>query len=228
MAFSDREYEVYAILGGPTASPPWVHATWGEVYVALDPLIQAARDRSAVRSTQTGPKPGSSKQRTISFGRIGWNEQSAKKWTHREDGQLASGDPAYFMTSEVWAPSWTACERERLAPDAYFAIRNESDFAARAKESKAVNFSSTCILASASDLGPESIAQARRSAEAIATVLQAAARGYCVRPWGRRIEGSGSYTDAINDLFIIGLFKPGPRDTEPVSLAMFKDTWASF
>jgi hypothetical protein len=222
MAFCDREYEVYAILGGPTAPLPWVHATWDEVSAALDPLIQAARDRSAVRSDQLRPKPGSLNQRAISFGRIGWNEHGARKWTHKEDGQLLSGEPAEFTTSEVWAPSWNACERDGLAPDAYFAMRNDSDFATRAI------FSSICILASASDLGSESTAQARRSAEAIATVLQAAVRGYCVRPWGRRIEGFGAYTDATNDLFIVGLFKPGPLDTEPASLSMFKDTWASF
>jgi hypothetical protein len=221
MQFHDREYEVYAILGSPAASPPWVHSTWVEVSAALDPLMQTARDRPAVRSDQLRPKPGSPNQRAISFGRIGWNELGARKWTHKEDGQLLSGDRAEFMTSEAWAPSWNVCERDGLAPDVYFVVKSQSDF-------PKLNFSSTCILASASDLGSESTAQARRSAEAIATVLQAAARGYCVRPWGRTIEGSTSYSNAINDLFIVGLFKPGPLDGERVSLSIFKDTWASF
>ena len=77
MAFHDREYELYVVLGGPNAVPPWVNSTWNQVSSAIDPLMQAARDRPAVRSMQLGPKPGSANQRSISFGRIGWNDRGA-------------------------------------------------------------------------------------------------------------------------------------------------------
>jgi hypothetical protein len=222
MTFHEREYELYAVLGGPTAPLPWVRSTWGEVSAALDPLMQAARGRPAVRSDQMRPGPGSPNQRGISFGRIGWNDKGAEKWCHGEGGQLASGDRAEFLTTDVWAPSGNACVRDGLAPDVYFAIGND----VRTRRAL-VDFTSVCLLASASDLGPERNAQARRSAEAIATVLQAAVRGYSVRPWGYQI-GSLGYTNAINDLIVVGLFKPGPPDTQPASLAMFKDNWASF
>ena len=228
MAFHDREYEVYVVLGGPTAPRPWLQSAWGKITAALDPLMDAARDRPAVRSTQLGPKPGSPNQRSLSFGRIGWNDQGAKKWAHSVDGQLVSGDQAHFLTSEVWAPSWTACERDLMAPDVYLAISNAADFGAPSKPDSAAKFSSTCLLAFASDLNQQHAGQARKGAETIATVLQAVVRGHCVRPWGRSTGSGSSYTDAINDLAIVGLFNPGPRHIEPASLSMLKGTWAPF
>ncbi|MGO9771646.1 MAG: hypothetical protein ACLPSW_19275 [Roseiarcus sp.] len=227
MAFYSREYEVYVVLGGPNASPPWVYSTWREASGAVDPLIEAARGRPAVRSTQLGPKSGSPNQRSISFGRVGWNDKGARKWCHSEDGQLVSSDPSRFLGSEVWAPSWTACERDRLAPDVYFAMSKAFSFDASGKPNDALNFNSTCVLAVATDMGPSAVGQARRSAESVASVLHAALRAHSVRPWGRPF-GPGSYSNAINDLVTVGLFKPGPRHKEPVSLSMLDGSWASF
>lgn len=225
MEFHEREYNVYLVLGNPAAPPPWVHSTWVEVSRALDPLMKVARDRPAVRSSQVGPP----KERLISFGRVGWNDKGAEKWSHKEDGQLLSGAQAHFMTSEVWAPSWTTCERDRLAPDIYFAMRNESNFGAPTQENKALSFSSACILAVASDLGPERAGQARSSAESIATIIRAVGRAHCARPWGCPTLDGRYYSDAINDLVIIGgIFKSGPRPAVPVSPSMLNGAWVSF
>jgi len=196
MAFHDREYEVYVVLGGPDQPRSrGFNRPGGNISAVLDPLVQAARDRPAVRSSQLGPKPGSSKLRSISFGRIGWNDRGARKWCHGRDGQLVSGDRAYFLATDAWAPSWTACEREREAPDVFFSITNVS-----LRPGDTAKFSSTCVLAVASNLSPDSAGQARESADAIASTLQAVVRGYCVRPWGRSTDGGVSFYDAINDL----------------------------
>jgi hypothetical protein len=155
----------------------------------------------------------------ISFGRIGWNDQGSRKWMHGVDGKLVSGDDAIFLSSEVWAPSWTICERERLAPDAYFAIRNPTDGSPNAD----VEFSSKCILAVASDTGK--IDQARSSAGAVASVVDAVLRAHCVRPWGVAFGSGGAFSNAINDLIFAGLPKSAPRHQPPVSLA---GEWATF
>jgi hypothetical protein len=95
MAFYDRVFEVYAVLGNPAASPPpWVASKWARMSDALDPLMKAARGRPAVRVYQTSPGPGSPNKRDILFGRIGWNARGAGKWTHSTDGRLASGGEA--------------------------------------------------------------------------------------------------------------------------------------
>jgi hypothetical protein len=169
MAFHDREYQVYVMLGRPNAPPPWLELIWTRLFHALDPIIGAARGTAAVRSTQLGPKPGSPNKRAISFGRIGWNDQGSRKWVHSVDGRLVSGGEAMFLSSEVWAPSWTICEREGLAPDAYFAIHNASH-GASAPGSETI-FNSRCILAVASDMAK--VGQARECAEAVASVVDA-------------------------------------------------------
>jgi len=115
-----------------------------------------------------------------------------------------------------------------MAPDVYLAISNAADFGAPSKPDSTAKFSSTCLLAFASDLNQQHAGQAGKGAETIATVLQAVVRGHCVRPWGRSTGSGSSYTDAINDLAIVGLFNPGPRHIEPASLSMLKGTWAPF
>ena len=137
------------------------------------------------------------------------------------DGQLVSGDQAYFLGTDVWAPSWTVCERERVAPDVFFSISNVSLPAGHTAK-----FSSTCVLAVASDL--DLAAQARQGAEAIAITVQAVVRGTCVRPWGRSTDGGVSFSDAINDLAILGLFKLGPVHVQEPALSMFEGNWLSF
>jgi hypothetical protein len=224
MSFHDREYLVYAVFGHPTASPPWVERTWTPIFEALDPIIQMARESAAVRSTQLSPGPGSPNQRGISFGRIGWNKQGCKKWTHSENGDLVSGGRAIFLTCEVWAPSWSICQREGLAPDVYFAVSGATGDSPT--PNSGLTFNSHCVMAVASDLGRSD--EARRSAEAIATAVHAVLRAHCVRPWGVSVGGGFAYRNAINDLAMVGLFKPGPRHQVPVSLLSLAGTWASF
>jgi hypothetical protein len=212
MAFHDREYQVYVLFGKPNAPPPWVEQTWARLFHALDPLVSAARGATAVRSAQLGPKPGSTYQKAISFGRIGWNEQGSKKWVHSTDGQLVSGGEAIFLSSEVWAPSWTICEREKLAPDAFFAMRSASHGASPAgSETK---FNARCILAVASDTAKAD--QARSSAEAVASIIDAVLRAHRVRPWGIAFGNSGAFGNAINDLNFAG------------SVADLADGWTAF
>jgi hypothetical protein len=224
MAFHDREYQVYVMLGAPNAPVPWVERTWALIFPALDPIICGARGAAAVRSAQLGPKPGSDYKKAISFGRIGWNEQGSRKWAHRADGTLVSGGEAMFLSCDVWAPSWTICERERQAPDAYFSIRSASNGASG--PSSETEFNAQCILAVASDTAKAG--EARSSAEAVASVVDAILRAHCVRPWGIAFGVSGAFSNAINDLTFAGVLKPGPRHQVPVSPANLAGDWATF
>src|SRR5665213_1016374 len=100
MSFSDRQYEVFVVLGDPKAESAWSEPRWELIADIFDPLVQKARGRAAVRSTQLSIGQGSPNQRAISFGRIGWNAPGHKKWVHT----LATGG-VEFISTEVWAPS---------------------------------------------------------------------------------------------------------------------------
>ncbi len=221
MAFHDREYLIYAVLGHPLSRPPWVETTWTRIFEALDPLTATARGAASVRSSQLGRRPDSPHYQSISFGRIGWNQQGCRKWIHREDGELLSGGHALFEGTEIWAPSWTVCEREGLAPDFFFGMIGEAQFSSGARA-----FNSICVTAIASDL--EKADAARTSAVAVASIVDAVLRVRCVRPWGLPTLGGNAFTNPISSLASSGLFKHGARQQLPVSLANLAGTWEAF
>jgi hypothetical protein len=195
---------------------------WAKLAEIFDPVIQRSRGRAAVRSLQLRAGPGSPNQRGISFGRIGWNSVGHKKWTWSV-GSTEGGGPADFISTEVWAPSWTTCGREGRAPDAYIGLRNELGSA-----DAVVAFNSVLIFALALDQNDQIIASGRSGAEAAAELLGSLLRVTCVRPWGYRL-GDAGYTNAIGDLLAAGgLFKAGNRHLRPLSPDTFKGNWSPF
>jgi hypothetical protein len=90
---------------------------------------------------------------------------------------------------------------------------------------KAPFFKSLLVLAVATDLAQDS--QARCCAERIATVCHAALRARCMRPWGIARD-SGFYTNAINDLAVVGLFQKGPRQAAPPALSLLDGEWEAY
>ena len=55
MSFFDRQYEVFAVLGGPKAEAAWSEPRWERIADIFDPIVQKARDRAAVaRSIHDG------------------------------------------------------------------------------------------------------------------------------------------------------------------------------
>lgn len=224
MAFHKRDYDVYAILVGSEAPKPWLAPCWRSISEATASVFSAARDRPAVRSTQLGG--AAPRMRSISFGRIAHDEKGAAKWTHERDGQLVSGDAAHFLGSEVWAPSWNACERDGKAPDVYLCISNEELSPASESGTAKLQFSSKCIFAIASDLGERVRHDSRLAAEALSNLLASPLSAVCIRPWGNTTSGT-AFTNAINDISVIGLFSPGPRHNTSPALAMLKGDWTS-
>jgi len=151
VTYHSRIYDVYVVLGNPAVTRPWVASAWARISDALDPLVAAARDRAAVRTTQYGPKARTAYHTVIRFGRIGWSGRGAAKWIHSVDGRLASGAAARFLGAEVWAPSWSVCDRDNLAPDVCFAVRNETNVGGSPAPGSTPPLGPTCILATAAD-----------------------------------------------------------------------------
>jgi hypothetical protein len=218
VAFFDRQYEVFVVLGDPIAEPAWSGPKWQRIASIFDPLVQKARDRAAVRSSQLSIGPGSPNKRSISFGHIGWNADGHEKWVH----DTQTSERVEFISTEVWAPSWSTCQRQGCAPDVYLAMRNE-----QSSPGEQVRFNPIFIFALALDQDSQIVSRSRSSAEDLATLLGSVLRVCCVRPWGYRFADV-MYTDAIADLYVTGLFKPGPRNQQSPSLDMFIGKWEMF
>ncbi|MFO0975293.1 MAG: hypothetical protein U0996_02785 [Planctomycetaceae bacterium] len=217
MSFHTANYDVYVVLGDPGAAPLWKWKVWQRFLPAIDSLINAARGKAAVRSTQFQTKPAGD----VKFGRLGWKEADHQKWCHGSPANEETSRSWRFLSTEVWAPAWTACEREDLAPDVFLSIANESY---GGKVRKGLLFNSVVVLAVVSELAKRHRAELDVAVSALRELTRAKLIGYKRRPWGKSF-GSDGFTNAIQDLAFSGLFKPGPRHEGEPGLHLFADKW---
>src|SRR5271154_1727592 len=121
-SFADRIYDLYVILGAPDSSQIWNWQNWQKIASTLDPIVALGRNKAADRTTQFI----NGSRNAVSFGRIGWNEKGHQKWTHNSPATIETSKKWSFLKMEMWSPTWSVCEREKIAPDFFFAFRNES------------------------------------------------------------------------------------------------------
>jgi hypothetical protein len=216
IAFHEREYHTYVILGASEALKPWEASGFHTIQHALSPLLSVARGRAAVRSSQVE----SISRQPVRFGRISWSPDGHAKWVLGSGQNMGDAPKRIFGDVEVWGPSWTACDREGLAPDIFFAMRSMEGDPLRLG---LPSLGSLIILAvavdTAEDLGPMAERAARQVSQAVATPLTV----YQRRPWGR--ANSLGYSAALNDLIYGQLFTLAKLNADGVGPAMFSEQW---
>jgi hypothetical protein len=217
MAFYSADYDTFVFLGDPTCLPLWFWKVWHPFCPALDPLIQAARGKPAIRSTQLLPK----KAGVVRFGRLGWKDSDHQKWAHDSPANKGVSASWVFLTLQIWAPAWTACERENRAPDVFLSIRNESFGRGHGQVSL---FNPLIILAIVSELAGRSPSEVNRVVRALQEFTSANLVGYQRRPWGRPF-GSVGFSNSIQDLTTTGLFKPGSHHKGKIGFHLFAEKW---
>ncbi|WP_298413331.1 hypothetical protein [Janthinobacterium sp.] len=212
MAFFSREYEVFLLLAAPDAAPLWQAAQWTPFAASLDGLIAQARGKAGVRSHQYNPKG-----KPIAFGRLGWDATSHAKWTH-----TAATTQARFMSLEAWAPTWTVCEKDGLAPDVFLALANESLLGLAGKP---LQFGQRLVCAIATDMGAEAAATLQAALAQLAAQQDAVVFAHTRRQWGSA-SPYGGFTGAIQDMLIGGLFQPDDPHARPLDAATFRAAWS--
>ena len=217
MAFHTANYDTYVVLGRPDVAPLWRWKVWQRLWPTIDPLIQAARGNPAVRSTQFLPKLAGE----VKFGRLGWKDADHQKWCHGSPANKDASRSWKFLNVEAWAPAWTACEREDLAPDVFLSIANES-FAGGSR--KGLSFNPVVVFAVVSELARQQPSKVSAVVSVLRELTSAKFIGYKRRPWGKAC-GSDGFTNAIQDLTFSGLFKPGPRHESEFGFHLFEDKW---
>jgi hypothetical protein len=217
MPFHSVVYDVYVALGDSNAAPLWQWERWRGFAAVVDPLINYARGKAALRSTQF--RPGG--RETVKFGRLGWKEQDHEKWTHGSSMTREDSETRSFLDVEMWAPSWTQCEREVRPPCVFLSVSNES----LAGNREQLLFNPVVVLAVISELAEREQALIPPVLATLRTLTAATLVVRSRRPWGISV-GSHGFTNAINDLHVTGLFQPGPRHTrEAITLDIFADEW---
>jgi len=84
-------------------------------------------------------------------------------------------------------------------------------------------FNPRTVMAIAADMPRLILDQARDASYRIAEISKAKLFVSCKRPWGKSF-GSG-FTDAIQDICHIGLFKVGDPHQRPLDLNTFSESW---
>ena len=216
MSFFDRHYKVFLLLGAPGSPPLWELPQWENLAQQLQELVSSPRGKAAVRSTQYDAAG-----KRLSFGRLGWDEKSQQKWA-LPDGKTGQTGQAgrRFVHAEAWAPSWTICERENLAPDFFFSMVNECLLLAR---DTPLRFNQRILCALATDCGPEKIQALRTILHALAANLQAPVFAQQTRPWG--LPWGSGFSDALQDILSTSLFKTGQPHELALDQAAFIENW---
>jgi hypothetical protein len=217
VSFFEKEYVVYIVLSGPRTAKPWSWSLWKEIQKLLEPFASVSRGKAAIRSTQVSGNKGNK----VSFGKLGWDEKSHAKWTHGSPETEAKSEDWRFLNVEAWAPSWTVCEKENSAPDFYLSVNNEHPYG----ESDKSQFGAIVVVALAMSEGSERLVQLKAAVTEIAAKLNSPFAVHKRRDWGTP-TGNGGFTNALNDLGIIGLFKVGPRHQRPLDVSTFAEQWA--
>jgi hypothetical protein len=180
----------------------------------LDPLVQMCRGKAALRTLQYEGK------RPISFGRLAWNAQSHSRWTHGSPITHEKARAWRFAAVELWAPTWSACERDGLAPEVFFAAFNEKF----ASDGTNIRFSQRLFLAVAADLGQIAERQARSAVQRLAQSFNGVLTAYQQRPWG--FAFGSAFSESIQDMLILGLFTPGNPHERPIDPTSFRERWS--
>lgn len=217
MGYHTANYQVYVALGDPKAAPLWQWKVWQRFWPEISPLINAARGKPAVRSTQfLGKLAGD-----VKFGRLGWKEADHQKWCHGSPTNKAASRSWRFLNTEVWGPAWTACEREDLAPDVFLSVADESLEGGPRKD---LLFNPVVILAVVSELAQRHSTEMDNAVSALRELTAAKLVCYKRRAWGKSV-GSDGFTNAIQDLALSGLFKPGPRHKGELGVHLLAEKW---
>lgn len=214
MSFFARDYDVFLLLAAPDAPGLWNAAQWTPFAASLDTLVAQARGggaKAGVRCSQYNPKG-----KLISFGRLGWNAPSHAKWTH-----TPASSEARFMSLEAWAPMWTICERDGLAPDLFLALADESLLGL---PGKTLQFSQRLVCAMATDMGDDAAAALRLALAQLARKQQAVLFAHTRCQWGHP-SAYGGFTRAIQDMLIGGLFRQDDPHARPLDADAFQQAW---
>jgi hypothetical protein len=129
--------------------------------------------------------------------------------------------PLQAECSTLWRrgrPSWTICERDNRPPDTFLYVGNEV-----AIFSNSASFNPTVLLATAEDC--EALRETRVGAvRALASCTRPLLHLWKVRTWGN--PSTVGFTDAMQDIVITGLFRPGRRHSGVPTVESLSEPWA--
>ena len=214
MFFYERKYQLYIILGSPKCASLWARQGWSSIEQSLLATLNLIPGQKSMQSLQYDSAGA------ISLGRIGLNKKGLEKWIH--DKALYPNRNAWsFHSNEIWAPGRTECGKLNLPPDLYFGFVNQCNYKAPEK----LSFNPYIVLAGALDRG-EAFDAAVASFASVLIERTFAVYHYSKQAtWGRVTGLSSSFSNAIGDLLVSSIFKPGNSHADLPFPERISDYW---
>jgi len=212
MAFHDRKYELFLILGNPGLPRLWNWSRWQIAGALFEPLAAVPRGQAAIRVNQRIKGRPDDQPR---FGRLRWDAASQTKWTHGSPVSAERSNRWKFLSMEAWAPSWDRCESEDRAPDFFFDMFNEQYFVRKPR------FNPLILCAAGASMPKRYLCQFEQAVKELARLVESPLCARKRRPWGIGC-GGGGFEHSLMDLSMDrSLFKGDPhaRPTDPRILA---------
>ena len=216
MPFHTKEYDVYAVLTGPRTTPAWSWEKWSDIAKSLEPFATSTRGKTSLRTMQVSKDT----QKKLPFGKLGWDNKSHSRWAHGSSANLTESKRWVFYSAEAWAPSWTQCEKEDDAPDFFMSLNN----AHIRGETEKSQFGAKLIVALSALESETRRSDFRLAVLSISKTVASPITVWKRRHWARPF-GTLGYTDALNDLGVIALFRVGPCHERPLNLETFQEEW---
>jgi hypothetical protein len=215
MAFHDRKYELYLILGNPGLPRLWNWSRWQVAAPLFEPLATVPRGTAAIRVTQWIKGRGFDRPR---FGRLRWDAASHVKWTHGSPVRAQRSKRWKFLSMEAWAPSWDKCDSEDRAPDFFFEMYNEQYYVRKPR------FNPMIICAAGASMPKRYLSQFEQAVKELATLVESRLCARTRRPWGIGC-GGGFFENSLIDLSMDrSLFKGDPHK-RPTDLRILGGRW---
>jgi hypothetical protein len=202
MAFHDRKYELYLILGNPGLAGLWNWSRWEGAAPLFESLSTVPRGPAAIRLNQYIKGRGFEQPR---FGRMGWDTASHMKWTHGSPVSAQRSKRWKFLSMEAWAPSWDKCEAEDRAPDFFFELSNEQHHARRPRFNPLI----TCAVSVS--MPKQYLRQFEQAVKELAKLVESRLCVRTRRPWGIGCGGGGFEHSLIDVSMDRSLFKADPH-----------------
>jgi hypothetical protein len=218
MAFHERKYRAYTILGKPSSGTPWAWAEWQTVAKMLQPVVDGCRAKPLLRSGQA--EAGTKKW--VKFGKLAWSDKHHEKWAHCSPITAVTSQQWNFFFTELAAPSLQASLRDGRPPDFFFTLTNEAFL----RSERSVAFNPRFFFALASDMDDSMHQGLERAVRALAQRYEAVLAASIDRPWGKPF--AGGFAHAIQDIAYNGLFKVGDPHSRPLTLDTLDEKWEEF
>ena len=204
---------VSVVVVGLRRPPVWQWPAWRDGAAALEPLVDLVEVPTAIRSQQLV----GGTRKAVPLGRMAWGPPEAQRWVQGSPGAAAESLAWEHLATEVWAPRWTECDRQAMAPILFVEIANPHMLG----EAQAGQYNQLLHVGLPQDLVRAHQPVVEAALRALASAVDAGQVVFRETPWWR-------HGDCLQDGLRNHFSYVGPRHHPVPQLSAMRTRWTVF